>query len=809
VNTKNTTQGIFVVFEGTNGSGKTTQLKLLAKQLQQAGHDVVVFDFPQYGKSSGYFVKQYIEGEYGSADEIGPYTGSLFYSLDRFDAATAIRQALDEGKVVLANRFTGHNMAHQGTKFESPEQRRGYFIWLDNLEYDTLKIPRPDLNLVLRMPAETAQELSTQKDPTTAQAVDVQQLRQAIAVYDDLCQLFPKDFYRIDCVRSGKLLEIDVIGKLVSEKLHPLLPTPASQPGQGTISEAKVAPAPEPAVSEPLTPEPPTVPEPAPQPAPQTEPKDQQYVKKGRHGTAITDAGHQLLQQAVSNADGPVYTFHDTFSSQSIAAAMARLCRRGDDMRVTLLEEFAHAAGQDEQVLRRVITAYGDDSVQQLVGIPLVVEDASQLLTKKLEWGRLAAYLEQSTRYIYYDQKDAKGRYKYFTPGQFDPATTKAYRQAMDDIFNRYSVIVRKLTTYVRDQSSVPNDQRDKAWRNATRAQACDAARSVLPVATTSTVAMFISAQALEAMAIRLQADELPEARQAANHILQEARKVIPAFLERADKPERGGAASAYLGTTRQEMKHLADELLPVFHPDAADTPVTLTDVWPRNELDIVADMLYEHSDLPLGSLRDIVDGWSYNQKADVFLAYMGERLNRRHKPGRALEKIHYSWDLVCDYGIFRDLQRHRMVDDLEWQQLTPRHGYDMPKLVDDAGLGDLYEECFDLSLQLYSLLQREGYSNEAQYATLLGHRMRWKVTYNARQAFHIHELRTSPQGHPGYRKLVSQMHDKLTAVHPLLAQSMQFVNQGEDPELTRLAAERYTQFKLQQMQDKPSIDKS
>ena len=154
----------------------------------------------------------------------------------------------------------------------------------------------------------------------------------------------------------------------------------------------------------------------------------------------------------------------------------------------------------------------------------------------------------------------------------------------------------------------------------------------------------------------------------------------------------------------------------------------------------------------------------------------------------------------MCDYGIFRDLQRHRMVDDMEWQFLTPRYGYDIPSLVEDAGLTDDFEKCFEISLELYSYLQKAGYGVEAQYATLLGHKMRWKVTYNARQAFHLHELRTTPHGHPGYRKLVIAMHEKLSEVHPLIASGITFVNTDEDPELTRLAAERYTQYKLQQL---------
>jgi hypothetical protein len=299
---------------------------------------------------------------------------------------------------------------------------------------------------------------------------------------------------------------------------------------------------------------------------------------------------------------------------------------------------------------------------------------------------------------------------------------------------------------------------------------------------------------------MHLQSDELPEAALTGNELLKQARTVLPIFLERADKPERGGATVAYRANTHKAVQQLAKEYLPENHANGTDEAVRLVDFWPKNELLLVPDMLYEHSSLSKEQLQTEVSAWPYAKKADVFKTYMGERLNRRHRPGRALENAHYSWDILCDYGIFRDLQRHRMVDDLNWQQLTPRYGYEIPKLIEEAGLTEQFEACFDISLKLYSLLQQAGYHLEAQYATLLGHRMRWKITYNAREAFHFHELRTSPQGHPGYRKLVLQMHEKLAEVHPMMAEAMKFVNQDEDAELTRLAAERYTQFKLQQL---------
>jgi len=370
----------------------------------------------------------------------------------------------------------------------------------------------------------------------------------------------------------------------------------------------------------------------------------------------------------------------------------------------------------------------------------------------------------------------------------------------MDTIFELYSTMVRRLTDYVRTNDSTPEKERDIAWKGATKAQACDAVRDVLPVATKSTVGIFASGQAFESLIMHLLSDELPEAKLTGQSLLEQGRKIIPMFLERADKPERGGAMVAYRANTYSNVKELAHDYLPDNHSATAKEPVTLVDFWPKNEMLLVPDMLYEHSNLSLEQLQSEVNSWPYDKKTDVFKAYMGERFNRRHKPGRALEKAHYSWDLVCDYGIFRDLQRHRMVDDMNWQQLTPRYGYDVPKLIEDSGLIEQYEACFDISLKLHSLLQQNGYTLEAQYATLLGHKMRWKVTYNAREAFHLHELRTTPQGHPGYRKLVLEMHEKLAEVHPMLAEAMQFVNQDESPELTRLAGERYTQFKLSQL---------
>jgi len=164
----NRDNGLFMVIEGTDGSGKTTQYDLLRKKLSGAGHEVVEIHFPRYEEPSSYFVREYLSGSYGTADEVGPYTGSLFYALDRFQAAKIIREALAEGKTVLCDRYVGSNMAHQGTKFDHAEERRGYFLWLDNLEFSILGIPRPDLSFVLTNPYEVIKKrLSNKADSST------------------------------------------------------------------------------------------------------------------------------------------------------------------------------------------------------------------------------------------------------------------------------------------------------------------------------------------------------------------------------------------------------------------------------------------------------------------------------------------------------------------------------------------------------------------------------------------------------------------------------------------------------------------
>lgn len=740
-------KGRYVVLEGGEGVGKSTQAARIIERLRANDIEAVYMQEPGSTPFAQELRKLIKYGPTRSAK-----ANVLTFNAARAETVNEIAALLDAGKWVVSDRSFLSTLAYQGHGEGQPlEEVRAVCDF-------AIELARPDLIIVINL---DEQEIS---ERLQGRAGDY---------FEDMSSQFH------DKVREGYLIEAARLNMPVVN-------------GKGTEDEveSRIWDLIKPLIKDESVSD-----------APKGNADNNPYLQKVDGQYQITDQGIAYLEKVLTNTSDNVYVFNNELSPTTVAAAMARLSRRGDDMRITILDEFIMKEGKDEDLLKRVITAYGDDSVQQLTGLHFVVENASNLLTKKLEWGRLAAYLEQSTRYIYFDQKNKDGKYKYYTPTTLDGKTKDYFEKTMDKIFDNYSVMVRKLTDYVRDNSTVPEEERDMAFKGATRAQACDAIRPVLPVATTSTVGIYASGQAVENLIMHLLSDELQESKDTGQKILDEARKVIPTFLERADRPDRGGAMIAYKANTGGKMKQLAEEYLPQNSLD--HEPVRLVDVSMRNELDLVPYMLYDKSALSLAELREEIDKWSYDKKEEVFQSYIGERLNRRHKPGRALEHIEYHWDLICDYGIFRDLQRHRMVEGLEWQQLSPRYGYDVFKLVEDAHMTDLFIECFDLSSELYSRLQALGLYNEAQYATLMGHKMRWKIAYNAREAFHLHELRTAPQGHPGYRKLVGEMHEKLCEVHPLLGSAMKFVNKDEDPELTRLAAERYTQFKLKQLDRK------
>jgi thymidylate synthase ThyX len=412
------------------------------------------------------------------------------------------------------------------------------------------------------------------------------------------------------------------------------------------------------------------------------------------------------------------------------------------------------------------------------------------VLTKLLERGRLMSYLEQSTRYVPYTDR-LRGRWRYHVPAEIGSgALGDTYVRTLDQAFETYAAWIPLRQEYFAARHPRAASDSEAVHRAAIRAKALDTLRGLLPAATQSNVGIYGSGQAFETLLLRLRAHPLQEARDTAAALLRELRTVIPAFLVRVDQPDRGVRWSEYLAGTREETAHLSDELLAEVTAEPREE-VTLTDFDPDGEVKVAAAILYGSSSLPDDQAAAIARRLSTDDRARLIRAYVGARTNRRHRPGRAFERTAYRFDILTDYGAFRDLQRHRLLT-IEWQPLTTRHGYVEPAAVTEAGAGDDWQRCMDASAALYEALCSSGLVHVAPYSVSMAYRVRFCMDMNAREAMHVIELRSAPQGHPAYRRVCQRMHDLIAtgAGHRAIADAMTFVDHSQ-VELERLDAER------------------
>jgi thymidylate synthase ThyX len=522
----------------------------------------------------------------------------------------------------------------------------------------------------------------------------------------------------------------------------------------------------------------------------------------------FTSDEEAVLSRFFTNTDRPVFALVN-LPEVVKGALFARYSRSSKSIRRLFLDEFvadadtgiseiaSRIAGDDplvdmkraEQLYERVFFEYGDDSVAQLGGTHLACEQASNLLTKVLEWGRLAAYLEQSTRYIFYDAK-LGDRYRYLVPPEIEASPLRdRYVAFTEDVFDTYARMVADMKGIY--ERRFPRSSDDPAFvYNATiRAKACDAVRGLLPASTLSNVGIYASGQAYEMALVRMAAHPLAEVRDYGEMMLTELRKVIPSFLTRVDRPDRGRRSSAYLADTRERLEELASHIGET--PEPGGWSVTLTDWDSDAEEKLVAAALYAVSDLPDARLIELARQMDPAERARVIAAMVGDRENRRHRPGRAMERIRYRFDVTCDFGAFRDLQRHRMMT-LEWQNLGTKLGFDLPPDVEEAGHAAEWNRIMDAAADLCGRIEDTHGRHVAQYAVPFAYNIRFVMDMNARQAFHLIELRSQPAGHIAYRRVAQEMHRQIAEVagHRSVAEAMRYVDySGVD--LERLESER------------------
>jgi thymidylate synthase ThyX len=518
----------------------------------------------------------------------------------------------------------------------------------------------------------------------------------------------------------------------------------------------------------------------------------------------------RALAPYFTNVDQPIFVL--TNLPETVKGALfARYSRSAKSLRRLFLDEFlsqvgsrdAHATADTgvgteraERLYARIFNEYGDDSVAQLGGAHIACEGVSNILTKVLEWGRLMAYLEQSTRYVPYTDRPG-GRWKYHVPAEIERSPLAAeFIDTMDLAFDTYARWIPALESHFKAKYPKSADDSDTVYRSVIRAKALDTLRGLLPAATMSNVGLFGTGQAFEALLLRMLGHPLDEVRTCAHTMLTELRKVIPAFLARVDQPDRGGRWTEYLAATQRTFDTAARPF--VGARDASDSSdatssaeVTLTEFDPDGEIKVVASALYSVSTLPDDQLTAIARRMSSEDRAALLRAYAGDRTNRRHKPGRAFERTQYRFDVLADYGAFRDLQRHRLLT-LEWQTLGTAHGYVEPAAIEEAGALKDWRTVMERSAELHAALLASGLRDAAPYAVVMAYRIRFYMEMNAREALHVIELRTAPQGHPSYRRICQMMHRAIVDVagHRGIGDAMRFADHSV-VELERLQSER------------------
>ena len=517
---------------------------------------------------------------------------------------------------------------------------------------------------------------------------------------------------------------------------------------------------------------------------------------------AFTDDERALLAPHFTNLDQPVFALVNLPETVK-GALFARYSRYGGTLRRLYLDEFAGDAeagaarafdGEEGERARalyeRIFLGYGDDSVAQLGGAHIACEWVSNVMTKVLQRGRLASYLEQSTRYIAYDAPMAPGRgYRYWR----DPSLGPEYEAAMDSLFDAYRDSLPRVRAWAAERFPRADGEPEAAHRRSIEAKALDLLRGLLPAASLSHMGIFASGQAYEQLLLRLFASPLPEARAMAGMILAQLKATMPSFVARVDRPDRGGEWISYL-EERGATAHRWAARLGLDRAREAETgPAVRLLSAEGSEDDLLAALLFESAACSEHEARTAVRALPPDERARMLIELVGERHNRRHRPGRGLEALRYRFEVVSDYGAFRDIQRHRMLT-IQWQRLSPDLGAGVPEELEQAGAADAYRAGLERSRAEHGRLVDAGLPELAPYALCLGYRIRYVLDMNAREAMHLIELRSGREGHPSYRAIAHELHALIAGVHPAVAAAMRWVDGDTEPRLERILSEIRTQ---------------
>ncbi|MFH1106568.1 MAG: FAD-dependent thymidylate synthase [Candidatus Micrarchaeota archaeon] len=514
----------------------------------------------------------------------------------------------------------------------------------------------------------------------------------------------------------------------------------------------------------------------------------------------------KVLSQFVTSLDSDVFALRN-LPEVVMGALFSRYSRSPRSLRRILLDEFIKdkqsgftdivgrregtenqmvATRKAEEFYDRVLVGYGDDSVAELGGAHIAVENVSNIATKFIEDARLGiSPLEKSTRYIYFNEKEG-GKYRYLRERTImESRHAKIFEQTCDLLFDTYAELMPKVSEWAEKKFPKETGVSDRAYSSTIRAKTCDILRGLLPASTLTNVGLFGNGRSFEYLLLKMYASDLAEVRGTAALMHGELRKVIPSFVKRADD-EFGLQHQQHIRRTRSALREYARTLGTAKAGTANE--VVLVDFDAGAEEKIVSALLYAQTGMPMAEIRGKVKATPAEERRGIIEACWKSRGNRRHKLPRGFENAYYTFDVCANFGCYRDLHRHRVLTQ-ERQLLTTRNGYDMPPELKDAGLEKKFVEAMNSAKEAYEKIAVEM-PNEAQYAVPLAYKLRWYITLNAREAAHLIELRSMPQGHEDYRRVVLKMHGEIRRAHPWMADAMKFVK-TEGMALGRLEAEK------------------
>ena len=442
----------------------------------------------------------------------------------------------------------------------------------------------------------------------------------------------------------------------------------------------------------------------------------------------------------------------------------------------------------------RILDGYGDDSIGELGGAHLALENISILATKTVQDSRIGGSpLEKSTRYVSFADKikltSGKEEFRFYQePTLLNSVHRDLYLKTCRNLFETYIRFTEPMRKHVRKQLPRDPEISQAAYERSLQARAYDIIRGLLPSATLTNMGVFGNGRFFETLITKLRAEPIKELNEIGQFSYEELTKVIPSFVRRADAEHRYFQDFRNFGQAQQELvRNFAETHLGQLKANTTES-VRLIDFDPEAETKLLAALLYSHSGLPLQQIRESVSAMPDTEKIKLIEQTIDLRDHRRHKPERGLEMVFYTFDILGDYGMYRDLQRHRMLTQ-ERQPLTTRYGYDTPDEIEDAGLGVEYHETMSRSADAFETIAKD-FPHEAQYVVPMSYNIRWYVNINLRALIWLTEIRSTPQGHTGYRRIAQEMFRKVEAAQPLLAKYMKFVDLNEYS-LGRLGAEQ------------------